>query len=75
MLVFVFVLASGVVASQPQSIENCKKLAAAFSNGDKVTANIDGVDLPILEGKCVKLNGEGLLRALEALPSTQVPSS
>ena len=75
MFVFVFVLASGVVAYQPQSIENCNKLAAAFANGAKVAANIDGEDVPILEGKCVRLNDERLINALEALLSTHVPSS
>ena len=52
--VFVFVvLASGAMAYQAQSIENCLKLEA-FSNGDKVAANIAGEDVPILQGKCRK---------------------
>jgi hypothetical protein len=75
MLVFVFVLASGVVGYQPQSIENCNKLAAAFANGARVAANIDGEDVPILEGKCVRLNDERLLNTLDAHRSTEVPSS
>jgi hypothetical protein len=75
MLVFVFVLASGIVAYQPQSIENCDKLAAAFSEGAKVAANVDGEDVPIVEGKCIRLNDARLLNALEAPPSTHVPSS
>jgi hypothetical protein len=41
------------MAYQPQSIENCLKLEA-FSNGDKVAANIAGEDVPILQGKCRK---------------------
>ena len=75
MLVFVFVLASGAIAYQPQSIENCLKLEAAFSNGDKVAANIAGEDVPILQGKCVKMDSEAFLRILDALPRTPVPSS
>src|SRR5437016_14357294 len=75
LLVFVFVLASGAIAYQPQSIEDCLKLEAAFSNGDKVAANIAGEDVPILQGKCVEVESETFLRILEALPRTHVPSS
>ena len=41
-LVFVYILATGSISYQPQSEENCAKLAAAFANGAKVTATVDG---------------------------------
>jgi hypothetical protein len=75
MLIFVFVLASGAIAYQPQSIENCLKLEAAFSNGDKITANIAGEDVPILHGKCVEVDSETFMRILKATPRRHIPSS
>jgi len=53
-LIFVFMLASGVLSYQPQSEENCAKLAAAFSKGEKVAAMIEGKEVPILRGICIR---------------------
>ena len=59
-LLFVFLLASGAVFYQPQSEENCLKLEVAFSNGDKVTANVDNEDVPILRGTCIAVEDDAL---------------
>ena len=53
-LVFVCVLATGSILYQPQSEKNCAKLAAAFANGEKVTATIEGEEIPILKGECIR---------------------
>jgi hypothetical protein len=53
-LVFVFVLASGAIFYQPQSEENCSKLEAAFANGGQVIATIEGHEIPILQGECIR---------------------
>jgi len=55
-LMFVAILASGSVLYQPQSKENCAKLVMAFANGAKVTATIEGREIPILQGACIKLD-------------------
>jgi hypothetical protein len=73
-LVFVFVLASGSLFYQPQSEENCAKLAAAFAEGARVAAMLDGKEVPILRGACIRAdqasNPERLLRSIQIVPTS-----
>jgi len=71
-LIFVFMLASGPLSYQPQSEENCAKLAAAFAKGEKVAAMIEGKEVPILRGRCIRTdqasNLEQLLSSIQMVP-------
>jgi len=73
-LVFVFMLASGSLFYQPQSGENCAKLAAAFAAGERVAAMIDGKEVPILRGVCIRAdqasNPEQLLSSIQIVPTS-----
>jgi len=73
-LVFVFMLASGSLLYQPQSGENCAKLAAAFAEGERVAAMIDGKEVPILWGVCIRAdqasNPEQLLSSIQIVPTS-----
>jgi len=73
-LIFVFVLASGPLSYQPQSEENCAKLAAAFAKGEKVAAMIEGKEVPILRGVCIQAdqasNLEQLLSTIHMVPAS-----
>lgn len=73
-LIFVFMLASGTLSYQPQSEENCAKLATAFAKGEKVAAMIEGKEVPILQGVCIRAdkasNLEQLLSTVHMVPSS-----
>ena len=71
-LLFVFVLASGAIFYQPQSEQNCLKLAAAFSNGDKITASVDNEDVLIVRGACIAVEDDV---ALELPPTIIVEAA
>jgi hypothetical protein len=64
MLIFVFMLASGSLSYQPQSAENCAKLATAFAKGEIVAAMIEGKEVPILRGICIPADQVGNLEQL-----------
>ena len=63
-LIFVFMLASGSLFYQPQSEENCAKLAKAFANGEKVAAMIEDKEVPILQGVCIRADQASSLEQL-----------
>ena len=63
-LIFVFMLASGPSFYQPQSEENCAKLAAAFAKGEKIAAMIEGKEVPILRGVCIRVDQASNLKEL-----------
>jgi hypothetical protein len=68
-LIFVFVLASGALSYQPQNEENCAKLATAFAKGEKVAAIIEGKEVPILRGACIRVDqASHLEQALSTIP-------
>jgi hypothetical protein len=73
-LVFVFMLASGSVFYQPESEENCAKLAAAFAEGERVAAMIEDKEVPILRGVCIRVdqasNLEQLLSSIQIVPTS-----
>jgi len=73
-LIFVFMLASGSLFYQPQNEENCAKLAAAFAAGEKVAAIIEGKEVPILRGACIRAdqasNLEQLLSSIRMVPAS-----
>jgi hypothetical protein len=73
-LIFVFVLASGVLSYQPQTEENCAKLSTAFAKGEKVAAIIEGEEVPILRGACIRAdqssNLEQLLSTIPMAPAS-----
>jgi hypothetical protein len=73
-LVFVFMLASGSLFYQPQSEENCAKLAAAFAEGERVAAMIEGKEVPIFRGVCIRADQasdiEQLLSSIQMAPAS-----
>jgi len=73
-LIFAFMLASGSLFYQPQSEENCAKLAAAFAAGEKVAAMIEGEEVPILRGVCIRADQasslDQLLSSIQMVPAS-----
>jgi hypothetical protein len=73
-LIFVFMLASGPSFYQPQSEENCAKLAAAFAKGEKIAAIVEGKEVPIIRGMCIRAdqasNLEQLLSSIHMVPAS-----
>jgi phosphoribosylpyrophosphate synthetase len=74
-LVFVFMLASGAIFHQAQSAQNCQKLAAAFANGEKIMASINGEDVPILQGVCIEIEDEAAIEVLQTIAAESVSVS